>query len=103
MNNIFVYGTLVFDDIWNRIVKRRYKKQTALLTGYKRLLMRGKDYPGLIKSIGNTVSGVIYFNVSAQDIKRLDKFEGRYYRKAPVSVMSEASRKHKARTYHLDA
>jgi len=99
MKNIFVYGSLMFDDIWNRIVKRRYDKQSALLPGYKRLAVKGESYPGLVKSFNSSVEGVIYFNVTAQDIKRLDKFEGRYYRKVPVTVISDTGHLHKARAY----
>jgi gamma-glutamylcyclotransferase (GGCT)/AIG2-like uncharacterized protein YtfP len=99
MKNIFVYGSLMFDDVWNRVVKRRYQKQPALLPGYRRMAIRGKSYPGLIKSVNSSVQGVIYFNVFARDIKRLDKFEGRYYRKVPVTVLCENNHKHHARAY----
>ena len=99
MKNIFVYGSLMFDGIWNRVVKRQYQKQSALLPGYMRLAVKGKSYPGLIKSVNSSVQGMIYFNVTARDIKRLDKFEGRYYRKVPVTVVCEGNHKYHARAY----
>lgn len=99
MKNIFVYGSLMFDDLWQRIVKRRYQKQNAVLPGYKRLSVKGEAYPGLVKSFNSSVEGLVYFNVTAQDIKRLDRFEGRQYKKVPVTVIGETGQLHKARAY----
>ncbi|MCG6938464.1 MAG: gamma-glutamylcyclotransferase [Gammaproteobacteria bacterium] len=99
MKNIFVYGTLLFEDVWNRVVRHRYEKLPAILPGYKRLSIKGKNYPGLVKSFNSSVEGVVYFDVTAQDIKRLDKFEGRYYRKIPVRVLCKDGHKVNARAY----
>jgi gamma-glutamylcyclotransferase (GGCT)/AIG2-like uncharacterized protein YtfP len=99
MKNIFVYGSLMFDDVWGRIVHHRYEKKPALLPGYKRLSVKGESYPGLVKSFNSSVDGEIYFNVTAQDIRRLDKFEGSYYKKIPVTVIAEYGHAHKASTY----
>ena len=61
MKNMFVYGTLIFDDTWNRIVQHHYEKQAAMLPGYKRLSVKGECYPGLVKTFNGSVEGVIYF------------------------------------------
>ena len=89
MKNVFVYGSLMFDDVWNRIVQHRYEKHAAVLSGYERLSVKGEDYPGLVKSFDSSVEGVVYNDVTAQDIHRLDKFEGKYYKKIPVTVTCE--------------
>jgi gamma-glutamylcyclotransferase (GGCT)/AIG2-like uncharacterized protein YtfP len=89
MKNVFVYGSLMFDDVWNRIAGRRYEKHTALLKGYRRLCVKGETYPGLVKSFNCSVEGVVYLDVTAQDIRRLDRFEGDYYRRISVAVSSE--------------
>lgn len=99
MKNVFVYGSLMFDDVWNRIVQCQYEKNTAVLAGYKRLCVKGKTYPGLVKTFGCSVEGVVYLNVSAQDIQRLDRFEGEYYKKIPVAVSSEGSHALDAEVY----
>lgn len=99
MKNIFVYGSLMFDDVWNRIVQHRYEKQAAVVSGYKRLSIKGESYPGLVTSFNSSVDGVLYLNVTAQDIKRLDKFEGEYYKKIPVAVLSETGRVLNAEVY----
>ena len=99
MKNIFVYGSLMFDDVWNRVVQHRYEKQPAVLQRYKRLSVKGKTYPGLVKSFNSKVEGVVYFDITAQDIRRLDKFEGKYYRKMPVKVLCANGYKVSARAY----
>jgi gamma-glutamylcyclotransferase (GGCT)/AIG2-like uncharacterized protein YtfP len=99
MKNIFVYGTLMFEEVWDRIVHRHYAKQAAVLSGFRRLPVKGETYPGLVKSISGSVQGILYFDVNARDIKRLDKFEGKYYRKMPVRVWTMDGRVHNARTY----
>lgn len=98
MKNIFVYGSLMFADVWNRVVCHQYKKHNAVLRGFKRLPVKGENYPGLVKSFDGSVAGVVYFAVTAQDIKRLDKFEGRYYKKSPVTVVCDRGYEYKAET-----
>jgi len=99
MKSIFVYGSLMFDDVWNRIVQHRYEKHVAVLSGYKRLSVKGEHYPGLVKSFNSSVEGVVYLDVTAQDIKRLDKFEGDCYIKIPVTVTCETGQEVNADVY----
>ena len=99
MKNVFVYGSLMFDDVWNRIVQHHYEKHSAVLLGYKRLTVKGANYPGLVKSFNSSIEGVVYRNVTAQDIKRLDKFEGECYKKISVSVACETGQLLNAEVY----
>lgn len=79
----------MFDDVWKRIVQHHYQNRAAVLSGYKRLSVKGDNYPGLVKSFNSTVEGLVYLDVRAQDIKRLDRFEGDYYKRVPVTVSSD--------------
>jgi gamma-glutamylcyclotransferase (GGCT)/AIG2-like uncharacterized protein YtfP len=99
MKNVFVYGSLMFDDVWERVVKRHYEKQAAVLRGYRRLPVKGESYPGLVKSFSGYVQGLVYFDVTAQGIRRLDKFEGSYYRRRQVRVKTADGRVHNASVY----
>lgn len=99
MNNLFVYGSLMYEDVWTRVVNRHYKKQPAMLPGFRRLVVKGESYPGLVQSYSSAVEGFVYFDVTAQDIRRLDKFEGKYYIKRPVKVRTMDGREHKASVY----
>jgi hypothetical protein len=45
-----------------------------LLEGYRRKQVKNAVYPGMIKSSGHSVQGVVYFNVDAEDMIQLDYF-----------------------------
>lgn len=99
MQNIFVYGTLMFDNVWERVVTRRYQKQAAILPGFKRLQVKGEKYPGLVRSFAGAVQGFIYFDVTARDVGLLDKFEGEYYCRRRLRVRTADGRVHTASAY----
>lgn len=88
MKNLFVYGTLMFDEILQQLVKNRYQKIVAQLPGHVRRTIKGEDYPGVIPSPGSTVLGELVLDVHADDIVRLDEFEGEYYERKPVIIIS---------------
>jgi len=91
MKNIFVYGSLMFEPVWNRVVTGKYSKIRGQLFGYARFGIKGEHYPALIEQSG-TVDGVIWMDVSAADIKKLDSFEGEYYRRSQVFVADSHDR-----------
>lgn len=99
MKNVFVYGSLMFDDVWNRVVQCSYGKRTAVLSGYKRLSVKGETYPGLVASPDGSVEGMVYLDVTTQDMQRLDRFEGEYYKKIPVTVTADDDRVLDAEVY----
>ena len=80
MKNIFVYGSLMYDEVWNRIVQEFHQKIKAKIVGYKRLKVKNADYPGLAKDKG-VVPGFVWLNVSQSNIERLDLFEGKFYKR----------------------
>ncbi|WP_455218423.1 gamma-glutamylcyclotransferase family protein [Kaarinaea lacus] len=98
MKNLFVYGTLMFDEVWQQLVSSHYHKIDAELADYIRLKVINEDYPGIIPSAGTRIPGKLILDVSNEDIKQLDLFEGEYYRRDSVIVFS-GSTSHPAETY----
>lgn len=98
MRNIFVYGTLMFDVVWQQLSSGHYQKMDAELADFIRLKVRGEEYPGIIPSIANRVAGQLILNVTPDDIQQLDVFEGKYYKRELVKVTS-ANREYPAETY----
>lgn len=94
MVNIFTYGTLMFEEIWSRVVAGEYDKTPAILNGYDRKLARGEVYPVLFPSTDlSLVEGTVYFNVTGADLKELDSFEGEhYYRQSAEALIREATK-----------
>jgi len=80
MPNIFTYGSLMFDQVWCRVVKGDYERCEAVLQGYDRKCVRGEVYPALFPSAPQSqVQGIVYLDISAADLGSLDRFEGDYY------------------------
>jgi gamma-glutamylcyclotransferase (GGCT)/AIG2-like uncharacterized protein YtfP len=83
---VFTYGSLMFAQVWQRVVRGRYQSEPAVAADYVRLAIAGVDYPGMIARAGASVPGVLYFDVDARDIAALDTFEGADYRRVPLQV-----------------
>jgi gamma-glutamylcyclotransferase (GGCT)/AIG2-like uncharacterized protein YtfP len=99
MANLFVYGTLLSKDIWSRIVSEDYLFDSAVLKGYARKKVKGKNYPGLIEQDGSVVEGKIYYDVSEEDFRKLDEYEGEEYVRKKVSVLLESGKNVACFTY----
>lgn len=96
--NIFVYGTLMWEEVWSRIVHGIYQNIPSQLCGYKRLKVKGQDYPGLVKGDG-AVWGRVWLDVDTDDIARLDAFEEKYYMRVEEEVHDVNGRAMKAEVY----
>jgi gamma-glutamylcyclotransferase (GGCT)/AIG2-like uncharacterized protein YtfP len=71
--------------------------------GYRRHALTDVSYPAIVTEPLAQVEGVLYLNVDAADLARLDAFEGAEYRREAVAV-STASGPMAAQTYvWLDA
>jgi gamma-glutamylcyclotransferase (GGCT)/AIG2-like uncharacterized protein YtfP len=83
--NVFTYGSLMYDRVWSRVVTQTYRKKSGFVKHFQRLKVKNEHYPGLIKG-DKDVEGVVYFDISAQDMARLDNFEGKLYQRENVMV-----------------
>ncbi len=99
MVDMFVYGTLMFDAVWDALIRNRYSKIDATLEGYARLCVRGEGYPGLMACDGKSVNGVLVQGMSVADVQLLDRFEGDDYRRKQVTVTCAGGRARDAQTY----
>ena len=93
MTNLFTYGSLMFAPVWDSLVGSHYRSEPAVLGGYRRFAVKGEDYP-VIKPdpTHSCVEGVVYYDVSADDVARLDEFEGEYYLRKVVHVIAGGRR-----------
>jgi len=86
MMALFAYGTLMCEDIMRTVAGTLPRQRQALLRGYRRLRVKGKDYPALVPDPEGSVAGVLYSNLTAPAWGRLDRFEGAFYARTLVSV-----------------
>ncbi len=98
---LFVYGTLLFDGVMHQVVQGRYRFCPACITGYRRVKVKGQTYPALIKGNG-TVDGRLFFDITPEDLSRLDAFEGIYYDRRPVTAVTDKKETFNADVYELN-
>ena len=83
---MFVYGTLMVPQVMQDVCGYIGAGTPAQLAGYDRRLVRDEVYPAILPCPGSAVSGLLYRGVSPTQLRRLDAFEGEYYRRSPVIV-----------------
>ena len=84
--HVFTYGSLMFGRVWRRVVGVENTKAEAMLYGYKRTKIKNEVYPALIPgTASDCVLGQVYMNVEKRGLDKLDRFEGKYYRRRVVS------------------
>ncbi len=88
MKHVFTYGSLMFDEIWQCVVRGRYHSEPLELRGFVRKKVRAESYPALVKSDReeDKVRGRLYFAVNCADLQRLDHFEGAQYKRVSVQA-----------------
>lgn len=99
MSNIFTYGSLMFPNVWQRVVRGNYRFAPASIDGHARFAITGETYPGMIAQPGARVDGVLYFDVAPGDVAALDAFEGEEYRRDTVFVSLDSGATTEAATY----
>jgi gamma-glutamylcyclotransferase (GGCT)/AIG2-like uncharacterized protein YtfP len=78
--NIFTYGSLMFAEVWQDIVRGQYENHIAWLDDFRRTYIHGDTYPVILPRTGEKdLEGVLYLSVNELDLHRLDCFEGDYY------------------------
>lgn len=97
--NLFTYGSLMFPTVWEKVVNGRYRHARAVLADHARYAIANECYPGMVRQSGATVQGVLYFDVDAADLARLDIFEGADYRRAAIAVRLPDGAQVQAETY----
>ena len=98
-HHVFTYGSLMFAEVWQRVVRGQYRSMPVTLAGHARFAVRDETYPGMIERTGAQVVGVLYFDVDTADLAALDHFEGLDYRRIAVSVMADGGEAFDAESY----
>lgn len=91
--NAFVYGTLLFPEVCQKIVGEILIGTPATLLGYRRYEARTRqrgNYPAIVPDAQASVDGLVYFDITEQQAKSLDQFEwieGQLYHRHGASVV----------------
>ncbi len=99
MSHVFTYGSLMFADVWTRVVEGDYRSLRARLDDHARFEVRDQTYPGMVAQQNSRVEGVLYLDVDDADLARLDQFEGDDYVRATLGVACEDGSARAAEAY----
>ncbi|MBX3427767.1 MAG: gamma-glutamylcyclotransferase [Pirellulales bacterium] len=100
--HLFAYGTLMFAEVWDRVVPRRFASQGGSVTGYRVRRAAGQLFP--VMSRGEPVEqvpGLVYFDLDPETVSLLDEYESSLYDRAPVTVALDDGRTIECETYLL--
>ncbi|MGR8919998.1 MAG: gamma-glutamylcyclotransferase family protein [Gammaproteobacteria bacterium] len=96
---LFVYGTLLFNEVFRGVTGVSRESETAVLDGYARLRVRGHAFPGIVPRRGASTSGRLVGRIDAALWRSLDAFEGEFYERRRVTVHGTDNRPRAAQTY----
>lgn len=100
LTNVFTYGSLMYPEVMYGLVKQtNYKTQTAVLKDYARYHVKHAVYPGIIPVQGKSVKGLVYMDVTEEDLSILNRFETAEYKPTEITVVNEKGAKIKAVAY----
>jgi gamma-glutamylcyclotransferase (GGCT)/AIG2-like uncharacterized protein YtfP len=85
-DDVLTYGSLMFEPVWSAVVTGQYSSRAVRVDGWQRYVIPGEDYPGAILSAGSSMTAVVWEGVGAEDLARLDAFEGDQYERVRVLV-----------------
>lgn len=99
MDKLFVYGSLMYEEVWGHLIKGKFDRVQAELEGFKRVNITGETYPGIRKEKGSKVEGVLVAGLNSGHFRRLDKFEGKFYKRKTVTVLTKMQTEYKCEVY----
>lgn len=86
MSNVFVYGTLLNDEVLSIILGRACVKHSAYLRDYMRVGLVNELYPAIRPAKGCELAGALLQGLDARDLAMLDRYEGEFYSRHSVVV-----------------
>ena len=89
MKHLFVYGSLLYDEVLNKLLSNQYQKIQAELAGYKCVRLKKEVYPVLVPCELSSTTGLLLIDVKPDDLQTLDEFEGDYYFRSTANVTAQ--------------
>ncbi|XP_010263347.1 PREDICTED: protein AIG2 A isoform X2 [Nelumbo nucifera] len=102
LHNVFVYGSLLADEVVRVLLKRVPESSPAALDGYHRFSIKGRVYPAILPVENKKVTGKVLKHITDPELDILDAFEDVEYERRSVEgeeCLQDKSEKIKAHTY----
>ncbi|KAI6679130.1 hypothetical protein NL676_033011 [Syzygium grande] len=98
--NVFVYGSLLADDVVRALLNRVPPSSPALLPEFHRFSIKGRVYPAILPLPKHTVAGKVLMGITVPELDVLDTFEDVEYARTTVQVtLLDGSDKLEAEAY----
>jgi gamma-glutamylcyclotransferase (GGCT)/AIG2-like uncharacterized protein YtfP len=98
--NVFTYGTLMFPQVWQAVVGRRFVTVGGRAAGFAIYRVRDAVYPGMLAAApADYVRGVVYLDVDDESMLRLDRFEDDFYQRQAVPVACDDGQPREVEAY----
>lgn len=100
MATLFVYGSLMADEVLHVLLGRSPVSVNATLAGYMRYSISGYQYPIISKTQAvDSVKGKLLYGIDSNELKTLDLFEGDEYVRTDIIAWTEDGKDVPAATY----
>ncbi|KAL1207125.1 AIG2-like protein D [Cardamine amara subsp. amara] len=100
MHSVFVYGSLMADDVVRLLIDRIPQTSSAILPDFHRFSIKGRVYPAILPAVSKKVSGKVLFGITDRELQILDEFEDTEYVRNNVQVLlTDSSEKLQTKTY----
>jgi len=84
--NVFVYGPLMLRDVVKAVVGRELTRRGATVNGYMQLRLMDQSQAALVPFPDAVTEGVVYMDVDAESLRRMDAFLGKAFERGDVNV-----------------
>jgi gamma-glutamylcyclotransferase (GGCT)/AIG2-like uncharacterized protein YtfP len=85
--HVFTYGSLMFPEVWRSVVGRDFATVAGTATGYSIFRVRDAAFPAITPACeGSSVTGLMYLDVDAETVARLDRFEDTFYDRLAIEI-----------------
>ncbi|CAJ2643349.1 unnamed protein product [Trifolium pratense] len=85
-HNVFVYGSLLADEVVRALLNRVPPSSPATLSDYHRFKIKGRVYPAILPVQSKKVTGRVLLGISGVELHILDEFEDVEYTRTEVDV-----------------
>ncbi|KAJ7966021.1 AIG2-like protein [Quillaja saponaria] len=86
LHNVFVYGSLLADDVVRVLLKRVPSSSLAILHDFHRFSIKGRVYPAILPVEKRKVTGRVLQGITDLELDVLDTFEDVEYERSDVEV-----------------
>ena len=77
----------MFPQVFEKVTGSIDKSQPGILSDYACYALKNRSYPGIVYKKNAETKGMVYFDLDATKIKKLDFFEGDLYHRKKVSIL----------------